>query len=567
MSKKTTNAGRREPSAFGSFDQPAHNEPTPVLQQQNPSPTANYNLPGVISYLTSEFTHLERFKITTNLEKSEMSYRISQLTSEVNSLRYINDKQAVRIRELEQKLGESSIGEPKKDTQIPQVDLDVLKDSRIQLNKSIRDVVRVLKPPSALSRNYINAPNTSHGTDFDELLDDSEKFSFENEAHDEKVRESIFARYMNDASDEPLSGAFEDDAQRLVESVQGDLENQNSPISRKPPAEDAETDTETVIVDETEDALASAKQAVVFGQETRLLARNCVVFEPFQNAIVFMEEESATVLESGVPALKTKLDHSTGHIVGVYYLGKKRLLVVGQKGVSLVTSKESGTATTKVLLKEEKFLIDSCSLVESSDKHYALAFSGMGKDGKSVIAVHEIKLVNKPTARLLGSFNSTFLKASERVKGVRWSEKKDTEEELPYDLIVLHEKIQRLNIANKSLVDIKPEADYHSISVVGGLLLAVQPESVEVYDLSEEKTVGVLPRHKHAHYVLSTQSGLFVAEASDQVVVFDKEMQELARHTNPIGSPKSAFLMESEEGTVLILQGTDGISILPVGLV
>ncbi|PVH17004.1 uncharacterized protein CXQ87_004563 [Candidozyma duobushaemuli] len=559
MSKKTTNAGRREPSAFGSFDQPAHNEPTPVLQQQNPSPTANYNLPGVISYLTSEFTHLERFKITTNLEKSEMSYRISQLTSEVNSLRYINDKQAVRIRELEQKLGESSIGEPKKDTQIPQVDLDVLKDSRIQLNKSIRDVVRVLKPPSALSRNYINAPNTSHGTDFDELLDDSEKFSFENEAHDEKVRESIFARYMNDASDEPLSGAFEDDAQRLVESVQGDLENQNSPISRKPPAEDAETDTETVIVDETEDALASAKQAVVFGQETRLLARNCVVFEPFQNAIVFMEEESATVLESGVPALKTKLDHSTGHIVGVYYLGKKRLLVVGQKGVSLVTSKESGTATTKVLLKEEKFLIDSCSLVESSDKHYALAFSGMGKDGKSVIAVHEIKLVNKPTARLLGSFNSTFLKA--------WSEKKDTEEELPYDLIVLHEKIQRLNIANKSLVDIKPEADYHSISVVGGLLLAVQPESVEVYDLSEEKTVGVLPRHKHAHYVLSTQSGLFVAEASDQVVVFDKEMQELARHTNPIGSPKSAFLMESEEGTVLILQGTDGISILPVGLV
>lgn len=577
MSKKASNLTRKEPSAFSGFEQPARNESTSLLQPHNTSPTANYNLPGVISYLTLEFTHLERFKITTNLEKLEMRYRILQLTAEVNLLRYINDKQAVRIRELEEQVkkqeGKAGDETPEKKTtengpeKIPQIDLDVLKASRLLLNKLIRDVVRVLKPPLALSRNYINAPNTLHGNDFDELLDDSERFSFENEAHDEKVRESIFARYMNDASDEPLLGAFDDDAQRLVDLVQNDLDVQNSPISRKPPPEDAETDTETVIVDEAEDALASAKLAVVFGQETRLLSRNCVVYEPFHDSIVFTEEDLATVLEQGVPALKTTLDHSTGPVVGVFYLGKKRLLVVGQKGVSLVTSKDNGAPTTKSLIKEDKFLIDLCSLVESSDKHYALAFSGMGKDGKLVIAVHEIKLVNKPSARILGLFNSTFLKASERVKGVRWSDKRDTEEELPYDLIVLHEKVQRLNVVSKSLVDIKPEEEYHSISVAGSYLLVVQHDSVEVYDLKENKVVGVLPRHKHAHYVLSTSNGLLVAEALDQLVIFDKEMQEIARHVSPIGVPKTAFTMKSEEGNAIILQGSDGISILPMGLI
>ncbi|KAM9915643.1 hypothetical protein OXX80_013921, partial [Metschnikowia pulcherrima] len=54
--------------------------------------------------LTSEFTNLERFKIVTNLEKSEMRYRIQQLTSELNSVRYVNEKQALRIKLLEEKL-------------------------------------------------------------------------------------------------------------------------------------------------------------------------------------------------------------------------------------------------------------------------------------------------------------------------------------------------------------------------------------------------------------------------------------------------------------------------------
>lgn len=553
----------------------------PILQQQpNALPTANYNLPGVISYLTSEFTHLERFKITTNLEKSEMKYKILQLTSEVNSLRFINDKQAIRIRELEEQLQLNGLQTSSQvpDVKIPQVDLEILQRSRSQLNKLIRDVVRVLKPPLAISKNYLNAPNTLHGTDFDELLDDSERFLFENEAQDEKARESIFARYMNDANgDELLLSNFEEDAQRLADLVQSDLAEQNAAntsISRKPPPQDDnETDTETVIVDEAEDVLAKPKLSVRFGQETRLLAKNCSLFEPFQNLIVFLEDSQVTVLELGEPILKTSIDLSNGTILGIYYLGKKRLLVISVKGVSVLTCKDSGSSSTKVLLKDEKSVMETCSLVEvptvNANKHYALAVSGMGKDGKLIISVHEIKSGNKTTLRLLGQFNSTFLKASEKVKNVDWADKpaeEDASDDLPFDLIILHEKIQRLDITKKKLTDIKDEGDYHSTSVHNNLLLTVLQDSVELYDLRTERTVGVLPRHKHANYVLFKSDNTSIAEILDQLVLFDKEMQEMVRHASPIHSPKTVYGLESEHGIALIIQGSDSISIIPLGL-
>ena len=38
-----------------------------------------YTLPGVINYLTSEFTKFEQFKIVNNLERSEMKFKIKEL--------------------------------------------------------------------------------------------------------------------------------------------------------------------------------------------------------------------------------------------------------------------------------------------------------------------------------------------------------------------------------------------------------------------------------------------------------------------------------------------------------
>lgn len=593
MSRKTTvNPSRKDIPSFNSAfehsggQQGRHNPGsiTPTLQQHHDSlPTANYTLPGVISYLTSEFTHLERFKITTNLEKSEMRYKILQLTSEVNTLRFINDKQQLRIKELEAKLGmNGNISKLNiQDVEIPPVDLDILQKSRTQLNKLIRDVLRVLRPPLAISKNYLNAPKTLHSIDLDELLDDSEKFLFEtdvNEGQDDSAREGIFSRYINDSNNEDfLLNSIEKEAQRLVELVQSDLAELNAPaapISRKaPPSDDNETDTETVIVDEAEEALSKPKLNVSFGQEVRLLARNCIVFEPFEELLVFLEGSQVTVLQLGEPVFKNEIDLSSDNVVGIYYLGKKRLLLVTLKAVTLHTYKDASAPTTRVLVKDERVVVDACSLVEiaavNTNRHYGLACLGMGKDGKLVISVYEIKCGQKNTSRLLGQFNSTFLKASVKVKDVKWAKKESVGEEsdeLPYDLVILHEKIQRLNVSTKELSDIKAEADFHSITTKGNLLFSVQHDSVEMYDLAKQKVVGVLPRHKHATYVLFSNKECTIAEVLDQLVLFNEEMQEVSRNTSPIHSPKGVHGLEAGDGSSLIIHGGDSISIIPISV-
>ncbi|KAG7663071.1 uncharacterized protein J8A68_003414 [[Candida] subhashii] len=145
-------------------------------QQQNQSVGGSqqvYNLPGVINYLTSEFTNLERYKIMTNIEKSEMKFKIVQLQGEVNSLKFINHKQKVKIDKLEQenrclklKLGEEDQKEEVEggdgdviveDSEgIPKIDLSMIKKSKQQLNKSMKEIMNLLKAPS--SKNYINLP-------------------------------------------------------------------------------------------------------------------------------------------------------------------------------------------------------------------------------------------------------------------------------------------------------------------------------------------------------------------------------------------------------------------------
>lgn len=171
--------------------------------QQQPQPLPQYTLPGVINYLTSEFTNLERFKIMTNLEKSEMKHKIIQLQGEVNSLKYINNKQATRIQKLEEEnltlknQSNSSkndveiaqdddlknLDEYKIDTSIPlelpEIDLTIIKKSRHQLTKSMKEIVHLLKTPSVKTINCLNLPdpddlNTSN--DFDILINNTEDF-------------------------------------------------------------------------------------------------------------------------------------------------------------------------------------------------------------------------------------------------------------------------------------------------------------------------------------------------------------------------------------------------------
>lgn len=158
-------------------------------------PVLEYTLPGVLSYLTLEFTNLERFKIAASLEKSELQFRIAQLTSEVNLLRFLNDKQRLRIAELE--------GGPKEDVDIPHVDLTVLRTAREQLDTAMRDIVRLLKPPQL----------SSGMQSFEELLDEQE-FVFKSKD------EGLFEKYTIGKDDlfrsECDKGALESESETVI---------------------------------------------------------------------------------------------------------------------------------------------------------------------------------------------------------------------------------------------------------------------------------------------------------------------------------------------------------------
>ncbi|GEQ70952.1 hypothetical protein JCM33374_g4633 [Metschnikowia sp. JCM 33374] len=356
-SSQTGTAGSRKEAGASQINpqqpQYANTQNRSVSPSQAPSALANYTLPGVISYLTSEFTNLERFKIITNLEKSEMKYRIQQLTSELNSVRFVNEKQALRIKLLEEKLDHANhppsgdkhgseedkayetneqpnsegsgaekpgsgtpipetpasdeIGSDNvllgpsapqnnatstsrsspppsdelstqndplpgvrsenhrdngdihptpslnaKDAQIPHVDLEFLRNSRQKLNRSIREIVSLLEPPSGIDflESHSGAATNSA---FEDLLEDSKHFTFEptqEERH--QSNESVFARYTL-GKDDLLTGqriSFEDAVKKPVETDLHQLNHQpwDHVRQQQPPTD--ESDTETVTMDE-----------------------------------------------------------------------------------------------------------------------------------------------------------------------------------------------------------------------------------------------------------------------------------------------------------------------------
>ena len=230
-----------------------------------PSPQA-YTLPGVISYLTSEFTNLERYKVVNNIEKSEMKFKIQLLVSEVNSLKFVNEKQVLRIKELEAELKAARSGQPSLPVvhptsaitlqDIPPVDLQVLRDSRLRLNRTIKEALDLLKPPKAAQ--LLNDYNLDAQSDFERLLDESQNTPVLEPAKDSlPQKDSIFLHYALSSSDLP--------------PVQKDSPpRETSTISKGPNAvvhssvlSGEESEAETVIVDEPDVA-----QLLLFDEET-----------------------------------------------------------------------------------------------------------------------------------------------------------------------------------------------------------------------------------------------------------------------------------------------------------
>lgn len=158
----------------------------------------------------------------TNLEKLEMKYKIVQLQGELNSLRFVNGKQKTVIdqlkkensdlkKKLDEKLavsarkGSEEIEENKESdsksvlkgseskssslnatliseydeyAEIPEIDLLIIKKSRQQLTKSMKEIVQLLKTPSVKSVNYLDLPDP-HGSNVNEF-----DVLFEHQDHD-----------------------------------------------------------------------------------------------------------------------------------------------------------------------------------------------------------------------------------------------------------------------------------------------------------------------------------------------------------------------------------------------
>lgn len=293
---------------------------------------AGYTLPGVISYLASEFTNLERYKIVNNIEKSEMKFKIQQLVSEVNSLKYTNNKQALRIKELESRLlvngvkpiqldesgisghpGDSGISGDSADTElstvsgssnvpssdvptsrvsgsgtlnqrnghitspklefIPPVDLNILRDSRLRLNSAIREALEFLKPPTTTE--LLDDCNLNGQSDFENLIQISEEPMQYIPAKDKLQKESVFSLYTV-SSDDMLSRQTDHaDKNVKAESHSSDVLSTVPEKQRVPDASgtlaDEISDTETVIVDEPDVARLLISDDNVIYQDDRIL--------------------------------------------------------------------------------------------------------------------------------------------------------------------------------------------------------------------------------------------------------------------------------------------------------
>lgn len=264
---------------------------------------AGYTLPGVIGYLTSEFTNLERYKIVNNIEKSEMKFKIQKLVSEVNSLKFINNRQALRIKELEAQLlaqknslslaskaGPDAILSPDRFPasikapiatldEIPPIDLQVLRDSRLKLNRAIKDALDLLKPPT--TGEILQECSISGQSDFEKLLDESNSNQFfESMKESQPQKDNLFSFYTLNNNDvlsysNSKSETFHDsipppEQDRSTDPAREQIKD-TKPINVVP---GEESETETVIVDEPDVArlLISEDEGVEKEKSPQILA-------------------------------------------------------------------------------------------------------------------------------------------------------------------------------------------------------------------------------------------------------------------------------------------------------
>lgn len=547
-------------------------QPPQGYQQQYPSnegqqapphaPLANYTLPGVISYLTSEFTKLERFKIVTSLEKSEMRYKIQQLTSEVNLLRFVNDKQKVRIHELERELAQAKgakeqsgeKGEEREEKRekekgengddvdvtakgdlagIPEVDLEVLRTSRNKLNRSIREVVRLLRPPAAVGLMDLALSDTTNG--FDELLDDLDNFVFD---EPKPKKDSIFARYTLGTDDLLFDSKdkFDDEANNLI----GLLHEASDGVEVH---DRDESDAETVIVDELE-PLAPPDAGPKVGPVVHLPAlRDATVFPPFHDTFVILQAGKLDVWHDQTRTFSGALDEQDD-VVAVYYVEKQRVLVVTAAAVYVLDFRAEAEGSRKTLLYTDTREFIASSLVElgrAGSGVYGLALAA-----EDAVVVLEVRLVQKPAHTVLAEMPE--LEREGPITAVAWAVPDDAAAALlpkrlklgllnsdtlaRYEVLYAHARLLKVNLVLKAVATLY-DAPVNSVDAKGRHVLVTTVDEAVVYDLKDLRTLAVQPVQPGALYALLGRNGTHVVTLLDALHVRTLQFDVVA--SEPIG--------------------------------
>ncbi|KAH3669425.1 hypothetical protein OGAPHI_001546 [Ogataea philodendri] len=132
---------------------------------------SHYTLPGIMQYLQSQFTLVERNRMMNDLEKSALKLRIVELESERNTLRLENDKLKARVEALESSGPGYSNGKGKSvdESEVDQllsissVDVTKLVKAKQFLKTATNEILYLLKSPSVeLSDNLNITKDGSH---------------------------------------------------------------------------------------------------------------------------------------------------------------------------------------------------------------------------------------------------------------------------------------------------------------------------------------------------------------------------------------------------------------------
>ncbi|KAF6068755.1 Striatin family protein [Candida albicans] len=228
-----------------------------------------YTLPGVINYLTSEFTKLEQFKIVNNLERSEMKFKIKELEGEIKSLTFTNKLQKKTIerlqtenKKLRSRLNEEEVEEvimtpsPEELAKMSKIDLQTIKRTRERLANSMKEIVTLLKPPTLEPKSLLDKPEINKADDFNFNV---KPYSFESKDYESPVRNpsSLISQYFNSNTDLKEISKEKKKAEMENDSIVDDDEILDAELEDVLEKAISETsDSATIVLNDDDDPLA-----------------------------------------------------------------------------------------------------------------------------------------------------------------------------------------------------------------------------------------------------------------------------------------------------------------------